>query len=77
MLKENVHYRLDVIGILTDSINLYFTQEVNANTNSRSIILSDAESGMIETVRVFLPADFPIGFSELGKRNEEDDEEDY
>lgn len=46
-----------------DLINL----QVNPNTNSRSIILSDAESGMIETVRVFLPADFPIGFSELSR----------
>jgi hypothetical protein len=60
--------------------------EVNANTNSRSIILSDADSGMIETVRVFLGADFPIGFSELSrvlvigkprlwKRNPEDEEQ--
>jgi hypothetical protein len=60
--------------------------EVNPTTNSRSIILSDADSGMIETVRIFLPADFPIGFSELSrvlvlgkprlwKRNEEDEEQ--
>jgi hypothetical protein len=60
--------------------------EVNANTNSRSIILSDADSGMIETVRVFLSADYPIGFSELSrvlvlgkprlwKRNDEDEEQ--
>lgn len=60
--------------------------EVNPNTNSRSIILSDADSGMIETVRLFLSADFPIGFSELSrvlvlgkprlwKRNDEDEEQ--
>lgn len=41
--------------------------QVNPNTNSRSIVLSDADSGMIETVRVFIPADFPIGFSELSR----------
>lgn len=41
--------------------------DVNPETNSRTIILSDPDSGSLETVRVFLPADFPIGFSELSR----------
>lgn len=41
--------------------------QVNPNTESRSIVLSDADKGMIETVRVWIPADFPIGFSELSR----------
>ena len=40
---------------------------VNPNTNCRSIILSDADKGMIETVRIFIPADFPLAFSELSR----------
>jgi len=59
--------------------------EINPETNSRSIILSDPDSGMLETVRVFVPGDFPIGFSELSrvivlgrpriwKRTDEDEE---
>lgn len=41
--------------------------QINPNTDSRSVVLSDADSGMLETVRVFIPADFPIGFSELSR----------
>lgn len=41
--------------------------EVNPDTNSRSIILTDPDSGVLDTVRAFIPSDFPIGFSELSR----------
>lgn len=40
---------------------------INERTNCRSIILSDPDSGMLDVVRVFVPVDFPIGFSELSR----------
>jgi len=70
--------------IIVKGIVDYIDSEVNPKTGSRSITLADVESGMTETVRVFIPKDFPLAFREYSKvlvfgrprkwrRNEEDE----
>jgi hypothetical protein len=48
---------------VVDNIN----PDINPKTGSRWITLADGRAGMIETVRVFLPKDFPIGFREYSR----------
>ena len=53
--------------ILVEGIVDYIDAEVNPKTGSRSITLADVDSGMTETVRVFIPKDFPLAFREYSK----------
>lgn len=53
--------------VFTEGDVIHIDTNVNANTGSRSIILSDVDNGFIESVRVFIPGDFPLGFREDSK----------
>jgi len=53
--------------ILVEGIVDYIAPEVNLKTGSRSITIADVESGMTDTIRVFLPRDFPLAFREYSK----------
>lgn len=50
--------------IFTEGDVVRIVEDINPNTGSRSILLSDVDNGFVESVRVFLPADFPLGFRE-------------
>lgn len=45
----------------------YIDSEINPKTGSRSITIADVDSGMTETVRIFIPKDFPLAFREYSK----------
>jgi len=72
-----------IVEGIVDSID----PDVNPKTGSRSITLADVDSGMTETVRVFIPKDFPLAFREYSKvivfgrprawRRDEDTEDRY
>jgi len=53
--------------ILVEGLVDFIDSEVNPKTGSRSITIADVESGMTDTIRVFLPRDFPLAFREYSK----------
>lgn len=73
--------------IIVEGIVDYIDPEINPKTGSRSITLIDVDSGMTETIRVFIPKDFPLAFREYSKviifgrprvwRRDEDSEDRY
>ena len=53
--------------VIVEAIVDYIDPEVNPKTGSRSITLADVDSGMTDTIRVFIPKDFPLAFREYSK----------
>lgn len=53
--------------ILTEGDVRSIDTNINPNTGSRSILISDVDGGYLESVRVFVPGDFPLGFGEYSR----------
>jgi len=53
--------------IMVTGIVDFIDPEINPKTGSRNITIVDVDSGMTDTVRVFIPKDFPLAFREYSK----------
>lgn len=83
---QNTKYAKDP-WIVVEGIVDYIDPDINPKTGSRNIALADIDSGMTETVRVFIPKDFPLAFREYSKvivfgrprawRRQDEDEDRY